>query len=240
MELTPFTPSRFTESMLYTFQQDGAGYFVKVYLGENAGLRRDLELSKLNQWSCQNFPVPKVNGTNIPRITDPYLIMEFIQGISLSYYLKDESFKFDIKINLLKKIFLSNYKRHQSAIKNNDKLLVHSDPNTDNIIVSGEEFHFIDFEHPGKKRHVLDACANEAASFCRRVVRDLGRSYLINIMTLFYNIYATENELLTRVEALTYNRSFHLVHRIKDRLKKAKNSELVTRYDVADALHELR
>jgi tRNA A-37 threonylcarbamoyl transferase component Bud32 len=236
MTLIPFTPKRFTDSELFTTELDGKKYLVKSYLGDDAELRRELERAKLKHWRACSFRVPDLIDGQEVSLSVPYLLIEFISGVNLSDALKDLSVSYEVKRGQLEQVYFENAKRHSLALENNDKLLVHTDPNTDNILLMDHTYVTIDFEHPSKDRLILEAIAHEVATFSRRALTDLGREHLEDIVGVVSQCYADKPEILEKVCQLTLGRNFQSYHRYKDGKKKAKKPGLVTRYDIADSV----
>ena len=236
MELIPFTPKRFTDSELFTTDLDGKKYLVKSYLCDDAELRRELERAKLRHWRACSFRVPNFLEDQEVALESPHLLIEFISGVNLSDALKDSSIAYEVKRGQLEQVYLENAKRHSIALGNNDKLLVHTDPNTDNILLMDHTYVTIDFEHPSKDRSILEAIAHEVATFSRRALTDLGREHLEDIVGIVNQCYTDKPDVLEKVCQLTLGRNFQFYHRFKDGKKKAKKPDLVTRYDVADSI----
>ena len=236
MTLVPFTPKRFTGSELFTTELEGKKYIVKSYLGVDAAERCELERSRLNHWKNHFFRVPDFLDGQQVALDAPHLLIDFIPGVNLSDVLKDEMFSYEVKRGQLEQVYLENVKRHISAIENNDQMLVHTDPNTDNILLVDDFYVTIDFEHPSKERPILEAIAHEVATFTRRTLTDLGREHISDVVELICHCYTKKPEILEKVCQLTLGRNFQFYHRYKDNQKKVKKLGLVTRYDVADAL----
>jgi len=236
MELTRFTPKRFTDSELFTVELGGKKYIVKSYLGDDAELRAKLEYAKLKHWRSHSFRVPSViEGQKVPLET-PNLLIEFVVGVNLSDALKDRSVAYEVKRSQLEQVYAENAKRHSLSLENDDNLLIHTDPNTDNIILTDQSYVTIDFEHPSKNKPILKAIAHEVATFSRRVLTDLGREHIEDILSLVGQSYAANPEILEKVRQLTLGRNLQFYHRYKDQKKKAKTPGLVTRYDIADGI----
>jgi hypothetical protein len=108
------------------------------------------------------------------------------------------------------------------------------------VIVSQGSFYFIDFEHASQLTDILTATANEVGTFARRVIRDLGPEHTRSVIERLLAAYQYDGEIFDKVEELTFGRPFQPLHRIKDRLRRLKNSRSVTRYDVADCIKQLR
>ena len=240
IELTEFAPSRFTDSRLYIAEIDGRKWLVKIYANEQQQLRRDLERSKLLHWRERAFPVPQLLDVSLDDIAQPYLVMEYVDGAGLGDYLRKAGIAWSDKKNVLSSILHRNAERHALARHERDALLIHTDPNTDNIILSGQGYFYIDFEHPGSIENLETAMAAEVATFVRRVLNDVGAEFIEEVVSLLLQAYDHDVALFTRIESLTLARPFQLLHRLKDKQKKRKNPDLVTRYDVADAVSRLR
>jgi tRNA A-37 threonylcarbamoyl transferase component Bud32 len=240
MNLRQITPDRFTNSRLLLHEAPGRKLLIKAFLGDNKEHRRELEGKKLTHWKAAGFSVPQLFDLQFPEVTEPYLVMEFIAGDTLKDFLRNAATALDLRLATLADLFRLNYRRHMLVRSHHDLLLVHTDPNTDNIIVSNGDFYFIDFEHSSKKTDSTSATANEVGTFARRVIRDLGVEHSRSVVERLLVAYHYDGEIFDKVEDLTFGRPFQLLHRIKDRLRRLKNSRSVTRYDVADIVRLLR
>ena len=238
MLITPFHPKRFTESELFIAKLDDKSFLLKTYIGNHAILRQEMEQTKLAHWRYHQFPVPNTFQIDIPPVKQPYLLMEYIDGQALSEYLKQSSITDDEKLSLLTQIFRCNAKRHQLALDLSDLHLIHTDPNTDNILIKDHEFFYIDFEHRVKEKTIVVAIAQEIATFCRRICTDFGREQIDTIIRLMLAEYNNQ-EIIQKVISLTTERPFQIIHRTKDQRKKQKNPAIITRYDIVDAIKKL-
>jgi tRNA A-37 threonylcarbamoyl transferase component Bud32 len=245
MSLISFTPRRFTDSSLFLKEINGQKLLIKTYLNDDSDSRRKLESQKNLHWSACGFNVPKLVDIDpidieLGEISDPYLVMEFIHGVNLSDYLQDRQVSPETKLKTLSEIFEINHTRHLLALANEDDLLIHTDPNTDNIILSDGRIFFIDFEHISKPLDITTAVAREVATFARRAIKNLGVGHTGEVITLLLVAYQYNGAIMDKVEELTFGRSFQLLHRFKDHVKKRKDPELVSRYDVAETIKLLR
>lgn len=236
MTLTPFTPKRFTDSELFTTEINGTKFVVKSYLGDDALLRRSLELRKLNYWKDSGFNVPNYSEQSIESLTIPHLLIEFISGVNLSDYLRDPCLEYTEKRSRLEQVYSDNARRHRIVLYQNDSMLVHTDPNTDNVLLLDDGHVTIDFEHPTKDKLALVAVAQELANFTRRALTDLGFEHVQDVVSMVKHCYQDQKTILNEVCEMTLGRNFQFYHRYKDNQKRAKKPGVVTRYDVADAL----
>jgi len=240
MSLSPYNPQRFTDSQLYLKEVDGRQLLVKTYLNEGKFTRRDMEIARNRRWEDFGFRVPEILGLQCKEIAEPHVVMQYVPGTRLSEYLKDKRLDTHAKLKTLASIFLLNCSRHDMALANHDLLLLHTDPNTDNIILDGEDIWFIDFEHISEPQDVPTGVGKEVATFTRRVVNDLGIEHLNEVVQALLQAYQFNATILTKVEDLTLARPFQFIHRLKHGLRKKGDAELVTRYDIADAIRKLR
>ena len=240
MNLKQITPDRFTDSRLLLHEAPGRKSLIKVFLGDNKEQRRELEAKKLTRWKAAGFSVPQLIDLQFPEVTEPYIVMEFISGDTLKDFLRTAATPLELRLATLVDLFRLNYRRHMLVRSHHDLLLVHTDPNTDNIIVSGRDFYFIDFEHSSKMADITSATANEVGTFARRVIRDLGVEHSRSVVERLLAAYHYDSEVFDKVEELTFGRPFQSLHRIKDRLRRLTNSRTVTRYGVADFIRLLR
>lgn len=240
MSLNPFNPQRFTDSQLYLKEVDGGKLLVKAYLNEEKFARRDLEIAKNRHWRNCGFDAPEILDMQCNEVTEPHVVMRYVPGIRLSEYLKDKGTTTQEKLNILASIFSKNYLRHDMALANNDLLLLHTDPNTDNIILNQGVIWFIDFEHISKPQDILTGVGKEVATFARRVIKDLGIEHTNQVIQAMLQAYQFNTAIMNKVEELTFARPFQFIHRLKHRLRKKTQAGQVTRYDIADAVRDFR
>ena len=240
MNLKQITPDRFTNSRFLIHEAPNRKLLIKIFLGQNKDHRRELEARKMIHWKASGFCVPELIDLQVPNVTDPHIVMEFIPGDTLKDFLRNEATTVELRLAALSDLFKANYRRHMLVRSNRDMLLVHTDPNTDNIIVSRGDFYFIDFEHAPKITDIAAAIANEVGTFARRVIRDLRAEHTRCVVERLLAAYHYDSEIFDKVENLTLGRPFQPIHRITDRLRRLKNSRAVTRYDVADSIRLLR
>jgi len=240
MSLEPFNPQRFTDSQLYLKEVDGSKLLVKVYLNEDKFARRDLEISKNRHWRNCGFDVPEILDMQCDEIAEPHVVMRYVAGLRLSEYLKDKEIPAQEKLNILESIFIKNFMRHDMALAHHDLLLLHTDPNTDNVILNQEVIWFIDFEHISKTQDVLTGVGKEVATFARRVIKDFGIEHTDEVIHALLQAYQFNPAIMNKVEELTFARPFQFLHRLKHGLRKKTRARLVTRYDIADAVRNLR
>ena len=236
MKLTPFRPKRFTDSELFTTEINHTRFVVKCYLGDDAVSRRNLELKKLKRWKDYGFNVPNYSEESIDSLTTPHLLIEFVSGINLSDYLRDPYSDYTEKRSRLEKIYLENARRHRIVLDQNESMLIHTDPNTDNVLLLDDGHVTIDFEHPTKDKLAIVAVTQELANFSRRALTDLGREHVEDVASMVMHHYQCQKTILDGVCDMTLSRNFQFYHRYKDYQKKAKDPYVVTRYDFADAL----
>jgi tRNA A-37 threonylcarbamoyl transferase component Bud32 len=240
MSLKPFNPQRFTDSQLYLEEADGSQLLVKAYLNEEKFARRDMEIAKNHRWRECGFRVPEIVELQCMEIAEPYVVMRFLTGRRLSEYLKDANVGHSTKLKTLSSIFHLNNARHRLALANNDLLLLHTDPNTDNIILCDQDIYFIDFEHISKTQDVLTGVGKEVATFARRIIKDMGIEHKDEVIAALLHAYQFNDVIMDKVEALTFSRPFQLLHRFKHGLRKKSHTNLVSRYDIADAIKNQR
>lgn len=240
MSLISFNPQRFTDSQLYLKEIDGNKLLVKAYLNEDKFARRNLEISKNRHWKNCGFHVPEILDMLCDEIIEPHVVMKYVPGMRLSEYLMDKGIAVQEKLDILQSIFIKNYRRHEMALAHHDLLLLHTDPNTDNIILNQEVIWFIDFEHISKTQDVLTGVGKEVATFVRRVIKDFGIEHTNEVILALLQAYQFNVAIMNKVEELTFARPFQFIHRLKHGLRKKAQARLVTRYDIANAVRNLR
>lgn len=199
-----------------------------------------MEVQKNLHWSTSGFCVPRIMDIEFNEIVEPYVVMEYINGTNLSDYLKDPEISSAAKLETLSELLRINYRRHMLAREHDDALLIHTDPNTDNIIISSSGLVFIDFEHLSKALDISRAIAKEVARFIRRVIKDLGVNYTNDVIGILLAAYNDDISVFDRVEERTLGQPFQLFRRFKNKLKKLRNPKLVTHHDIAEAIKFIR
>jgi len=223
-------------------EEESKRYLVKKYRGENPVERQQMEMLRIECWHKAGFPVPNVYDKIIEGESEPYLVMEYIEGQTLGMYLRDQEVTATDKLTLLSRLFSHNMERHRLVLNNADVRFIHHDPNTGNILLRGSEFFFIDFEAGPKKltsaTNVSDLIGIEVAKFIRWSARDLGRNYLQDVLKLMMDIYSDTlipKSIVNRVHGVP----FQVLHRWKDKRKKARCPSNITKYDIADGIWNL-
>ena len=240
MKLLPLKPFRATTNDFFVLTADEDKYLVKLYRGPSAQQRRDQERRRLHQWTGNGYLAPRVNDIVVPELRDEsYLVMSFIEGISLREYLCRDNNDRGKKWNCLKTFFQQNSLRHQRAIKENNPDLLHYDANTGNVICAADGFYFIDFETIDPHHNVVESTAVEAATMCRWIVRDLGRTSLDKVVEIMASSYQNQQDLLQIIVQRTTARPGQFYHRWRDRQRKRKNPQEITKYDIADVLAKI-
>lgn len=239
MKLLPFKTSRSTDSNLYLLSKENKTFLVKCYNGKMAYERKRLEFQMLQVWRNSGYPVPACHDITVSHITGPYLVMDYIKGVNLGEYLKDPKIQREKKLSKIAEIFRNNFDRHSKSLESKDLNLVHSDPNTDNILIPSEGFFYIDFEHYSKNLPLFDMVCKEIATFCRRAVRDIGPDCVDDVVRNMIGEYKKNDKLLWRIIELTAGRPFQLIHRFRDSRKKKASPGEITKYDIADALKRM-
>ena len=214
-------------------------WLLKRYQGNNALGRRNTEQARLRLWGSKGFPVPALYDLDLPEQSEPYLVLEWIDGISLAQLLNDESLTMDKRLQQLEKIIKDIYGRQSQNLQQNDYRFIHSDPNTGNILIKNGNHFYIDFEGcvTSSSNNITEALAIELAKFLRWSIRDLGRRHLQDVINRVIAIYGSDDPIIIAIYRRVYRSPWQFVHRFKDRKKKKNNPGDVTKYDLADAFH---
>lgn len=238
MTLTELKTFKKTSNRLFVYDHEGEKLLVKCYHAQPAEKRRDKELFIMRYWHDAGYNVPEIHNIEIPSIDAPYIVMNFIDGISLQHFLSTEDHGLETKLETVSRFFENINDRHDRAIRDDDKNLIHFDPSTGNVICADNDFLFIDFEDARKKRSVLNAAAIETAVLCKWIVRDMGIKYANNVLSRLVSVY-DNRKLLNLIVKQTAGVPFQFFHRRRDRNKKLANPLEVTKYDIADTLAKL-
>lgn len=240
MELKPLMKFSKTKNKLYTLVDRNSKYLVKCYCGPHNLERYTQEKLMINHWKEAGFKVPEIYDKEVQGVTKPYLVTGFIEGMSLREYLSENNNSIDKKLETLTKLFYELSKRHELAIRTDDRYLVHYDPSSGNIICTKNGFYFIDFETPPpKKRSLLESASIEVATTCRWIVRDLGIEFIEEVLKLIVASYTSQKSLLKLIVARTTNRPFQFYHRWQNYKRKLAHPKNVTKYDIVDMLSKL-
>ena len=239
MILTELKTFKKTSNRLFIYDHKGKKLLVKCYHAQPAEKRRDKELFIMRYWHDAGYKVPEIHDIEIPSIKAPYIVMNFIDGISLQRFLSTNDHSLETKLEIVSRFFENINARHDRAIRNDDKNLIHFDPSTGNVIYTDNDFLFIDFEDASRKRTVLQAATIEVATLCKWIVRDMGIKHANNVLSRLVSVYDNNRKLLNLIVKQTAGVPFQFFHRRRDRNKKLANPLEVTKYDIADALAKL-
>ncbi len=237
MKLTVFEAFRKTTNKLYILIDGNDKYLVKSYCGPDSLARYRQEKFMINHWKQAGFMVPQIYDKQVPDVLEPYLVTGFIEGPSLREYLSAKNSAMPEKLAVLAKFFEQMRRRHDTAIQTNDQYLVHYDPSSGNVIYTGDNFYFIDFESPHKSRFSVSVSASiELATLCRWAVRDIGPEFLEEVLRQTVTAYRGREPLLNLAAERTTARPFQFYHRWKNQRHKRLYPTEVTKYDIADGL----
>ena len=223
------------------FLLDGAErpLVVKVYRGKHAAERRLRELTRLSAWRAAGCTVPAVHDLVVSDLPGPYLVFEYVAGSSLRQRLCSPKFCLTARLELSQAVLHCVRRRHELAVARGDAALIHPDANTGNIILRGDRIVWIDLESPKRATSVLKAAACELGKLMRWMALDLGRGHLPALAERVAAVYAGLPGVPRELVKITHERPFQGWHRWRDRRRKAKAPEAVTKYDVADALRDV-
>jgi tRNA A-37 threonylcarbamoyl transferase component Bud32 len=239
MELEPLNTFRQGSNQVYLLRHEGRSLLVKRYLRDQPAARCRNERQTLQLWASLNFPVPKVWDLTVPEFSStPHLVLDYLGRLTLQEWLQLPERTCGAKLELVERIFGANLRRHLAALERSEPKLIHADPNTSNILCHEDHFYFIDFEETTETRDLQEAIAIEVGKFCRWAVRDAGIEQIAGVMRILVNVYGQHRELLQPIIDRTCRRPFQMLHRWRDRRRKALDPREVTKYDLADALRE--
>jgi tRNA A-37 threonylcarbamoyl transferase component Bud32 len=237
MKLTAFKAFRKTTNKFYTLIDGGNKYLVKNYCGPDSFARHQQEKFMIHHWKQAGFMVPQIYDKQVPDVPEPYFVTDFIEGPSLREYLSAKNPAMPEKLAVLAKLFEQLRRRHDTAIQTNDQYLIHYDPNSGNIIYTGDSFYFVDFESPPKSKcSVSESASIELATLCRWIARDLGPKFLEQVLKQMVTAYKGQEHLLNLIVKRTTARPFQFFHRWKNQKHKISHPNDVTKYDIADGL----
>lgn len=220
---------------LYVLESGGRKLLAKTYPGPDGLQRRDCEREMLGYWNGRGIRTPHVYAIPLRGISDPYLVFEFLAGQSLRDYLAGGTPRAE-KLRMVGSVYADVRRRHLLAIANQDLRLFHPDPNTGNILIDGESsLSWIDLETTRTDADPLDAAAFEIAKLTRWIVRDLSRESLAEVVRTIGESYSLP-DVLRRMCRQTLDRRWQFWHRWRDRRRKRRDPQLVTKYDLVDAI----
>ena len=224
---------------LYRLLAPGQPRLVKVYLGRQAETRRDRERATLLVWQEAGLKVPEVFEHPLEGLDHPYLVMTHLSGQALGSALRCPRTDLSSKLTVWQDVLATMRRRHDLAIRENQASLVHPDPNTGNVILTETGVFFVDLEKGVRDGEVRTAAAIEIAQLSRWVIRDLGIQHCRRVLHAVVDAYRGHEELLELICRRVHDRPLQFYHRWKDRHKKTRRRDEVTKYDVANALRPL-
>ncbi len=238
MKLSPLKTSTKTTNMLYSFDDGNTRYVVKCYVGADNLKRCRREKDAIEHWMAAGFDVPRIYDRTIPNIHVPYLVLSRIEGVPLREYLSSRTHPIDEKLRILESLFEQMSNRHRLAVENGDFRLVHYDPSSGNVICSGDQLSYVDFEARPKYRTVIEAAGTELLTLCKWIIGDIGEEFLQTVMQLVAASYDNQQSLLRIMLKRTSGRPFQFYHRWKDRRHKNRHANCITKYDIVDSLFQ--
>lgn len=216
-------------------------WLLKRYQGRDAQRRRNVERQRLNLWRSKGYSVPALYDIEFADETDPYLVLEWIEGVSLAQYLNDQSQSIAKRLQQLETIIKDIYCRQIRSLQEQDYDLIHFDPNTGNILIRNDTHFFIDLEArvATSPKNINEALAIELAKFLRWSIRDIGRQYLGDVINMTGEIYGRDNPIIATLVQRVYRPPLQFLHRRKDKRKKRNKPSEVTKYDLADGFRSI-
>lgn len=232
--------SRETSNDSFLVIADGRRLRVKLYRGPAAVSRRDCERAMHALWRAHGFAVPAVHDRPVACGTQSVcLVMDYVPGVSLRGLLQDPRIPAKWKWRVLGGVFAENRRRHDRVVSAAEPRLVHPDGNSGNIIIDQDGRPvYIDFETITHKGDAVDAVAAEMAKLARWAVADLGIAHLDRVVAHMCDAYAGREEFLQRIVDRVYRRPWQVVHRLRDRRRKAACPGAPTKYDIAAAVRQ--
>ena len=227
-----------TSNELIKLTEGKQSWLLKRYRGDKAEHHRDSEKNRLVLWAKQGFLVPEVIDLQLSAEVQPYLVLQWINGCSLTDYLTSVEHSIEVKIQKIKELIQLFYQRQQFCLAQKNYDFIHHDPNTGNMVLDKDDFYYIDFEEKvsSDDYELSEALAIELAKFIRWVIRDIVKTHLNKVIQLTVEVYRPGNPILDQIIERVYGRHFQFIHRWKDRNNKKHNSAEVTKYDLADSL----
>lgn len=191
----------------------------------------------LGHWAASGFAVPRLLDVDIERLAHRiFLVMEHLEGCSVGELLRQERSPEAARWALVDMIFDEMSARHRRALQSNDASLAHLDANTGNVILCQRRLYRVDFESSFPGVPVIDLLAREVFKLCRWIVRDMGRSTLGEVIERLMCRYRPARPILEMGVERTRGRAFSWWHRRRDRVRKRRNPETVTKYDLCDRI----
>lgn len=226
-----------TSNKLYCHETPFGATVIKCYQGSKAAVHCKREKEKLLHWENKGYPVPAVLPLEIDELSNEiYLVLEYLPGPSLQNVLCNSAISIEQREGIVNNTLISMAKRHQQAIAENDRYLIHFDANTGNIVIGNGCAYWIDFEAPQPQGTAEELASLEIAKFIRWAVRDLGRERLERCIDLLVCAYQDQLSLIHHLANRTLKRNFSYYHRYRDRKRKRNNPREITKYDIADAI----
>ncbi len=236
MNIHPLKLFRPTSNKLFVTDDNKQKILIKQYCGPDASQHCQHEKMTIQQWSKAGFNVPKLLHIDNIKLNKPYLAMTFIEAEAMGKLLKSPETD---KFLLIREFYRELYRRHYLAIKQNNPDLIHHDANTGNILYNNHIFYFIDFESEVKFKDVELSASVELATITRWIVRDIGIESIEQVVSIANEQYKDLQKIMQLLIDRTLKRPFQTYHRWKDRKRKIKAPNNVTKYDVANVFKKI-
>lgn len=200
--------------------------------------RRDFEKDCLRLWHQKGFKAPEQRSLPAKLDADaPALGMEFIEGKRLDQLLQTNGLTDTDVFDILHDVFAEMRARHCIAIFEQEHRLIHFDANIRNLIYKDRQTIHIDFEMGHLNESINKSAAREVLKLMLQVLNQLGKTRFEAILDLVVDTYGIRH-ILQRIVKENLDQKFLTYHLRRDRRRKKKNSELITKFDVAKALQD--
>jgi len=239
LSLQPLPGSGTTTNDLRALATADGRKVLKVYRTRDRWRRSMQERAVLEVWRRHGFRVPEVYDLRLPRVPQPYLVMEWVSGITLQDLLRSAGYSPQQKLDVLDRVYAEMQRRHEMAFASGELRLVHPDPNTGNVILAAGAAVWLDLEDEARSRDVAVAAAAEIVKLTCWAVSDWSIDYIEPICQRLRHAYRGREGLLALLWRRTCERPFQFIHRWLDRRRKRAVPGIVTKYDIADALRPI-
>ncbi len=203
---------------------------------QSAKQRLEFERATLKLWRDRGFRVP-CTKESVPPANGTELLMSHVEGPTLEQFLKSREVDISEKWKAIDLVFTDLRARHCLALYEEDWRLIHFDSNVRNILLTKDGPARVDFEMGRRNEKIIRSAAREIQKLSLEIANILGRIHFTKLIDRIIRHYGITN-IFRFISDSEFNRLFSWFHRRNDFLKKKKNSEIITKLDLAHAIRD--
>ena len=198
--------------------------------------RRNFESECIQLWHTKGFNAPSIKTVptqSRPKL--PHIGLGVVDGTRLDHLLADKNISTNDKFEFITNTYKEMRQRHCIALFEQNHRLIHYDANLRNFIIAkGAPVH-IDFEMGHLNEDINTSAAREVKKFTLQVMNALERENADQVIQLLMRHYNITGIILRMIQE-EFERPFINWHLKRDRRKKQKKPQLITKIDVAQQL----